>query len=119
MSVTGNIGNKGNKCHTTSDSGNDVNKVPNQSSRNHVCHVRRKIQMSDVGFVKIIIIWCLRLPIGRRRVKSIREDCQPQMSVTGNIGNKGNRRHTTSDSGNDGNKVPNPKLQLLVTLVTV
>ena len=37
------------------------------------------------------------------------------MSVTGNIGNKGNRRHTTSDSGN---KVPNPKLQLLVTLVT-
>ena len=30
--------------------------------------------MSDVGFVKIIIIWCLRLPIGRRRVKSIRED---------------------------------------------
>ena len=41
------------------------------------------------------------------------------MSVTGNIGNKGNRRHTTSDSGNDGNKVPNPKLQLLVTLVTV
>ena len=39
-----------------------------------------------------------------------------QMSVTGNIGN---RRHTTSDSGNDGNKVPNPKLQLLVTLVTV
>ena len=43
-------------------------------SRQHVCHVRRKIQMSDVGFVKIIIIWCLRLPIGRRRVKSIRED---------------------------------------------
>ena len=30
------------------------------------------------------------------------------MSVTGN---KGNRRHTTSDSGNDGNKVPNPKCQ--------
>ena len=45
-------------------------------SRQHVCHVRRKIQMSDVGFVKIIIIWCLRLPIGRRRVKSIREDCK-------------------------------------------
>ena len=44
-------------------------------SRQHVCHVRRKIQMSDVGFVKIIIIWCLRLPIGRRRVKSIQEDC--------------------------------------------
>ena len=43
-------------------------------SRQHVCHVRRKIQMSDVGFVKIIIIWCLRLPIVRRRVKSIRED---------------------------------------------
>ena len=39
------------------------------------------------------------------------------MSVTGNIGNKGNRRHTTSDSGNDGNKVPNPKCQSLVTLV--
>ena len=37
------------------------------------------------------------------------------MSVTGNIGNKGNRRHTTSDSDN---KVPNPKLQLLVTKVT-
>ena len=49
-----------------------------QSSRNHVCHVRRKIQMSDVGFVKIIIIWCLRLPIGRRRVKSIWEDCSQQ-----------------------------------------
>ena len=44
------------------------------NSRQHVCHVRRKIQMSDVGFVKIIIIWCLRLPIGRRRVKSIQED---------------------------------------------
>ena len=44
-------------------------------SRQHVCHVRRKIQMSDVGFVKIIIIWCLRLPIVRRRVKSIQEDC--------------------------------------------
>ena len=43
-------------------------------SRQHVCHVRRKIQMSEVGFVKIIIIWCLRLPIGRRRVKYIRED---------------------------------------------
>ena len=42
-------------------------------SRQHVCHVRRKIQMSDVGFVKIIVIWCLRLPIGRRRVKSIRK----------------------------------------------
>ena len=41
------------------------------------------------------------------------------MSVTGNIGNKGNRRHTTSDSGNDGNKVPNPKCQLLVTKVTI
>ena len=26
-------------------------------SRQHVCHVRRKIQMSDVGFVKIIIIY--------------------------------------------------------------
>ena len=53
--------------------------VPSQlsvfmKSRQHVCHVRRKIQMSDVGFVKIIIIWCLCLPIGRRRVKSIRED---------------------------------------------
>ena len=45
-----------------------------QSSQNHVCHVRRKIQMSDVGFVKIIIIWCLCLPIGRHRVKSFRED---------------------------------------------
>ena len=45
-------------------------------SRQHVCHVRRKIQMSDVGFVKIIIIWCLRLPIGR--VKSIREDWNAQ-----------------------------------------
>ena len=45
-------------------------------SRQHVCHVRRKIQMSDVGFVKIIIIWCLGLPIGRHRVKSFQEDCQ-------------------------------------------
>ena len=51
-------------------------------SRQHVCHVRRKIQMSDVGFVKIIIIWCLRLPIGRRRVKSFREDwCNSQPYV--------------------------------------
>ena len=50
-------------------------------SRQHVCHVRRKIQMSDVGFVKIIIIWCLRLPIGRRRVKSIREDWSVYLSV--------------------------------------
>ena len=32
------------------------------------------------------------------------------MSVTGNIGNKGNRRHTTSDSGNEGKKVPNPNV---------
>ena len=30
--------------------------APWQSSRNHVCHVRHKIQMSDLGFVKIIII---------------------------------------------------------------
>ena len=28
-------------------------------SRQHVCFVRRRIQMSDVGFVKIISIWCL------------------------------------------------------------
>ena len=36
--------------------------------------------MSDVGFVKIIIIWCLRLPIGRRIVKSFREDCDTGLS---------------------------------------
>ena len=28
-------------------------------SRQHVCFVRRRIQMSDVEFVKIISIWCL------------------------------------------------------------
>ena len=46
-----------------------------QSSRNHVCFVRRRIQMSDVGFVKIISIWCLSVQFGRRSMKSIREDC--------------------------------------------
>ena len=41
------------------------------------------------------------------------------MSVTGNIGNNGNKLHTTSDIGNDGNQVPNTKRQLLVTLVAM
>ena len=44
-------------------------------SRQHVCFVRRRIQMSDVGFVKIISIWCLSAQFGRRSMKSIREDC--------------------------------------------
>ena len=44
-------------------------------SRQHVCLVRRRIQMSDVGFVKIISIWCLSVQFGRRSMKSIREDC--------------------------------------------
>ena len=44
-------------------------------SRQHVCFVRRRIQMSDVGFVKIISIWCLSVQFGRRSMKSIREDC--------------------------------------------
>ena len=42
--------------------------------RQHVCFVRRRIQMSDVGFVKIISIWCLSVQFGRRSMKSIRED---------------------------------------------
>ena len=37
--------------------------------------VRRRIQMSDVGFVKIISTWCLSVKFGRRSMKSIREDC--------------------------------------------
>ena len=44
-------------------------------SRQHVCFVRRRIQMSDVGFVKIISIWCLSVQFGRRSMKSVREDC--------------------------------------------
>ena len=44
-------------------------------SRQHVCFVRRRIQMSDVEFVKIISIWCLSVQFGRRSMKSIREDC--------------------------------------------
>ena len=44
-------------------------------SRQHVCFVRRRIQMSDVEFVKIIHIWCLAVQFGRRSMKSIREDC--------------------------------------------
>ena len=44
-------------------------------SRQHVCFVRRRIQMSDIGFVKIISIWCLSVKFGRRSMKSIREDC--------------------------------------------
>ena len=40
----------------------------------HVCFVRRRIQMSDVGFVKIISIWCLSVQFGRRSMKFIRED---------------------------------------------
>ena len=45
-----------------------------QSSQNHVSFVRRRIQMSDVEFVKIISIWCLSVQFGRRSMKSIRED---------------------------------------------
>ena len=44
-------------------------------SRQHVCFVRRRIQMSDVRFVKIISIWCLSVQFVRRSMKSIREDC--------------------------------------------
>ena len=44
-------------------------------SRQHVCFVRRRIQMSDVEFVKIISIWCLSVQFGRRNMESIREDC--------------------------------------------
>ena len=44
-------------------------------SRQHVCFVRRRIQMSDVEFVKIINIWCLSVQFGRRSMKSIQEDC--------------------------------------------
>ena len=44
-------------------------------SRQHVCFVRRRIQMSDVEVVKIISIWCLSVQFGRRSMKSIREDC--------------------------------------------
>ena len=46
----------------------------------HVCFVRRRIQMSDTKFkwfVKIISIWCLSVQFGRRSMKSIREDCKP------------------------------------------
>ena len=43
-------------------------------SRQHVCFVRRRIQMSDVGFVKIITIWCLSVQFVRHSMKSIRED---------------------------------------------
>ena len=46
-----------------------------RKSRQHVCFVRRRIQMSDVGFVKIISIWCLSVQFGRRSMKSIRENC--------------------------------------------
>ena len=45
-------------------------------SRQHVCFVRHRIQMSYVGFVKIINIWCLSVQFGRRSMKSIREDCE-------------------------------------------
>ena len=44
-------------------------------SRQHVCFVRRRIQMSDVEFVKIISIWCLSIQFGRHSMKSIQEDC--------------------------------------------
>ena len=44
-------------------------------SRQHVCFVRRRIQMTDVEFVKIISIWCLSVQFGRRSRKAIREDC--------------------------------------------
>ena len=43
-------------------------------SRQHVCFVRHRIQMSDVEFVKIISIRCLSVQFGRRSMKSIRED---------------------------------------------
>ena len=36
--------------------------------------------MSDVGFVKIISIWCLSVQFGRRSMKSFREDCNQQYS---------------------------------------
>ena len=56
---------------------------PNQHSRwnslpeitsARLLNVRRRIQMSDVEFVKIISIWCLSVQFGRRSMKSIRED---------------------------------------------
>ena len=52
-------------------------------SRQHVCFVRRRIQMSDVGFVKIINIWCLSVQFGRCSMKSIREDCSRVVAATG------------------------------------
>ena len=51
-------------------------------SRQHVCFVRRRIQMWDVGFVKIISIWCLSVQFGRRSMKSIREDCMLPCDAT-------------------------------------
>ena len=41
------------------------------------------------------------------------------MSVNGNIGNNGNKRHTSNDIDNDGNNILNTKRQSLVTLVTM
>ena len=51
-------------------------------SHQHVCFVRRRIQMSDVGFVKIISIWCLSVQFGRRSIESIREICIVTSSLT-------------------------------------
>ena len=50
-------------------------------SHQHVCFVRCRIQMSDVGFVKIINIWCLSVQFGRRSMKFIREDCMRIVSA--------------------------------------
>ena len=50
-------------------------------SRQHVCFVRRRIQMSDVGFVKIMSIWCLSVQFGRRSMESIREDWYDGLSL--------------------------------------
>ena len=67
----------------------------------HVCFVRRRIQMSDVGFVKIISIWCLSVQFGRRSMKFIREDCRALMFsliypwTNGRVNASGLRCHCT------------------------
>ena len=56
-------------------------------SRQQVCFVRRRIQMSDVEFVKIISIWCLSVQFGRRSMKSIREDWAGEGLIQNQVSN--------------------------------
>ena len=61
-------------------------------SRQYVCFVRRRIQMSDVEFVKIVSIWCLSVQCGRRSMKSIPEDWYLTLKIQGQGHGQGQTR---------------------------